>query len=297
MEQDTVDVGDKEGTGSEDISNLKDLGLSDPEARIYLTLVIQSHLTVTDISREAEVPMSKIYGVLAGLETGGWISVIPERPKKYGAIDPRTAIEHACRQAISRHEQSRDILLERLGPLFDQQTAGKQPPEFQVIHGSVNIVNRVREILGSPAGEILIHLAFVSPQAAKKVISLVEGNPGNVQVIIINEPDTLVQFSEISQNYPAIRLIEAPGSHTESIMFIYTDKEGLYCSLHDDEFVMALSIYDQGFLGMIRKFGEIAHPQLLTQTNGHDLHDTMFKAHKAMLTGSAKKLLKRRKSE
>lgn len=279
------------------IGSLMDLGLTEYEAKIYISLVTRSPLAVTDISREAEIPMSKIYGVLSRLETGGWINVVPERPKKFGATDPRVVIDLACRDAVDRLEQSRDILLIRLGALFDKQSEETNDPEFLVIHGNTNIIKRFKEVVASHPDGVMIHLAFASLKMAERVISLVKDMPGEPQIFIIIDHSSLSTFTNLLERYPGVRMIEAPEDHPdETILFVYAEESGMYCSIKNDEFVMALSIFDRGFLGMIRKFGEIAHPQMIAgMSDVPDIHTRMVNAHKNVFAGTVGKLKRHRK--
>jgi len=84
--------------------------------------------------------------------------------------------------------------------------------------------------------------------------------------MISSLPNLAAWFPGWLNDIRGIQLIESPGDHPdESILFVYAEEEGLYCSIKTDECIMALSILDQGFPEIIRKFGEIAHPQLFTE--------------------------------
>jgi len=273
------------------IDRLKELGLTEYEAKIYLTLVARSPLAVNDISVSSEVPMSKIYGVLGKLESGGWIGVTPERPKKYRATDPRITIDHACSRAIEKLESSRSMLLKNLSELYDKRRSDAEAPEFQVIHGNANILNRMKEIIGSEAGVITVVLAFVNLRTAERVYELIKEMPAHKYVIIINDKAALRAYSGLLAKAPYFSTIETHEKWIESVLFVYTEKRGLYCSIDGDDFRMALDIMDTGFLELMKKLFEASHGQTFTDLGAHGSHADKLTAHKATVKGTLDKLM------
>ena len=71
---------------------LRELGLTEYEARAYLALVAHGELTAREVSQASGVPYSKIYGVLEGLRERGWVGFKPGRPKLYFARPPSEAV-------------------------------------------------------------------------------------------------------------------------------------------------------------------------------------------------------------
>jgi sugar-specific transcriptional regulator TrmB len=75
------------------MANLRDLGLSEYEARVYRALLDTGPTTAKELSRASEVPMGRIYDVLASIETHSLArSQSASRPKKYVAVEPETAL-------------------------------------------------------------------------------------------------------------------------------------------------------------------------------------------------------------
>ncbi len=76
------------------MASLRDLGLSEYEARAYRALLNTGPTTAKDLSRASEVPMGRIYDVLNSLETQNIVrSQTASRPKKYVAVEPNTALD------------------------------------------------------------------------------------------------------------------------------------------------------------------------------------------------------------
>lgn len=240
---------------------LKELGLTEYEARIYFTLVARSPIAVNDISAEADVPMSKIYGVLSKLENGGWIGVVPERPKKYQATDPKVCVDLACSNAIDRLESTRRVLLDSLSELYEKRAADAVTPEFQVVHGTINILNHLKEILVQETGIVTVVIAFISLRTAGKVHEIIAGNTAEKRIIIINSKDELKAYGKLLGNMPGVTAIEADEKWIEGVLFVYTENRGIYCSVEGNEYRMALDIMDRGFLELIKMLFEMSHPE------------------------------------
>jgi sugar-specific transcriptional regulator TrmB len=76
------------------MASLRDLGLSEYEARVYRALLTDAPTTAKELSRTSEVPMGRIYDVLNSLEALNLVrSQTASRPKKYVAVEPSTALD------------------------------------------------------------------------------------------------------------------------------------------------------------------------------------------------------------
>jgi sugar-specific transcriptional regulator TrmB len=70
------------------IELLLDLGLTEYEARTLSTLFKLHEADAPNISRNAEIPKTRVYDVLEKLKTKGLVLEVYGRPKKYKVIDP-----------------------------------------------------------------------------------------------------------------------------------------------------------------------------------------------------------------
>ncbi|WP_458209614.1 TrmB family transcriptional regulator [Haladaptatus sp. NG-SE-30] len=95
--------------------SLRDLGLSEYEARAYRALLNTGPTTAKELSRASEVPMGRIYDVLNNLETQNLVrSQSASRPKKYIAVEPGTALDRLLDDKLdelsAKAEQYEDIV-------------------------------------------------------------------------------------------------------------------------------------------------------------------------------------------
>jgi len=85
------------------MANLRDLGLSEYEARAYRSLLRTGPTTAKELSQTSEVPMGRIYDVLNGLEQHRLVrSQVAGRPKKYVAVEPEVALDRLL--AVKKQE-------------------------------------------------------------------------------------------------------------------------------------------------------------------------------------------------
>lgn len=79
------------------VETLREFGLNDYEARTYSTLVFLGPSKAGEISRESNVPQSKIYEVLDLLVDRQLVEVLEGRPKEYKAVNPENALGNLVR--------------------------------------------------------------------------------------------------------------------------------------------------------------------------------------------------------
>lgn len=102
--------------------SLRDLGLSEYEARAYRSLLQTGPTTAKELSRASDVPMGRIYDVLNTIEQHNLVrSQSASRPKKYVAVEPATALDRLLddkkRELDERAEQYETIVEQLAGEL------------------------------------------------------------------------------------------------------------------------------------------------------------------------------------
>ncbi len=280
---------------TEAIERLKELGLTEYDAKVYYTLVAKSPLTAIDISREADVPMSKIYVVLSRLENGGWISVVPERPKQYRAVDPGITIDNACSQAASRLDDTKNLLQKSLKQTFDGRAGDVEASEFLVVHGTVNALNHLKEIVLSQKGGITVIAAFTSARTVERISDLIKDYSDAKRLYIIDLKDG-GQYAGLLQRVPYATVMEVGEKWHEGIVFLYTKGSGMYATVSGDDFKMALIIRDRGLLELMKTFVEDAHNNAIRlEPDSAESHAAKLAAHKAMAMEKLDKLVGKHK--
>jgi sugar-specific transcriptional regulator TrmB len=104
------------------MASLRDLGLSEYEARAYRALLRTGPTTAKELSRVSDVPMGRIYDVLNSIEQYNLArSQSASRPKKYVAVEGETALQRLLqdkkRELDEKEEQYEHIVSELSGQL------------------------------------------------------------------------------------------------------------------------------------------------------------------------------------
>ena len=112
---------------------LKDLGLTDAEARAYLELLRHGSLGAPALAEVIDVPRSSVYVVLRSLVDKGLVEGGAGYGSRFGAIAPGKALDLLFRQErelIDRREVLAGRLLPRLEELFQ---AGREESDEQLV--------------------------------------------------------------------------------------------------------------------------------------------------------------------
>lgn len=75
------------------VAHLQDAGLTQYQARAYVTLLHMGAVRVLPLSRTSGVPRNKLYHVLADLVKDGLVEVVQEEPLEYRALPLRPYLE------------------------------------------------------------------------------------------------------------------------------------------------------------------------------------------------------------
>lgn len=105
------------------MANLRDLGLSEYEARAYRALLQTGPTTAKELSQVSEVPMGRIYDVLNSIEQYNLVrSQTASRPKKYVAVEPSTALDRLLedkKRELAEKENQYEEIVEELTTTLD----------------------------------------------------------------------------------------------------------------------------------------------------------------------------------
>jgi HTH-type transcriptional regulator, sugar sensing transcriptional regulator len=181
---------------------LQDLGLTDYEMKAYISLLQHSGVQASEVSKESDVPVSKIYEVLGNLERKGWVESQHTRPSKYFPKSPSTALQALRLKMQAEFKSNEDELLEELMPLYEKKET-QERPDIWIVRGNYNILAKVRESISRCKKEILV----VIPPALNDVIDLVipvladmKAAGVNVRVLTSNDinQNTALQISSLA---------------------------------------------------------------------------------------------------
>lgn len=149
------------------MASLRDLGLSEYEARAYRALLSTGPTTAKELSQVSDVPMGRIYDVLNSIEQYNLVrSQSASRPKKYVAVEPETALnrllEDKRRELAEREAQYETVVDELVGSL--ETTERAQERFWTAAVGPDETADLLLERLAAAEERILMVASTFSPQ-------------------------------------------------------------------------------------------------------------------------------------
>lgn len=250
------------------MATLRDLGLSQYEARVYQSLLSTGPTTAKELSQASDVPMGRIYDVLNDLENTDIIrSQNTSRPKKYVAVEPATALDRLLEEKrssleaeLEQYQQAVDDLIDRL------EAAEPTEPFWTVAVGPENTIDLFEERLNAATNDIKMVASTPAPQfdldrlGDRIADALREAIDRDVTISVLVSPDILTAISDdVETRYR--RLIttydafEARIAHEPTTSFTLIDQSEVCIEVpnplaHDEAFAM-IALTDPDFAANI----------------------------------------------
>ena len=149
--------------------SMEKVGLTNYEIKSFVSLLKSGELTASDLSQKCGVPYSKIYEILGSLEEKGWIGSNDARPTKYFAKSPNTALQTTKQKAETDFSKNKKIILNDLSPIYEKSGVSERP-DIWVVTGTMNIVNKIFELIESCKKEVLIAIPKAGEELVKQAL-------------------------------------------------------------------------------------------------------------------------------
>lgn len=147
------------------ILDLKALGLTTHESKVFIALLSRPQLTASALCNETGIPDSKIYYALDGLLRKGMIIVQQGRPNTYEALHPKegiTNLKQKLEEEFSEKIEKANDLIIKLSPLYEKAERFEEIELAYVLRGLKNIINKMNELIGASRKEILAFIPDIS---------------------------------------------------------------------------------------------------------------------------------------
>lgn len=146
------------------IRKLLDLGLTEREAKLYLTLLEKKTFTALELQQIAKIPRTKIYEVLQKMMDRGICTQRSLGKKKiYEAVEPAVAFERIIKKSeaefLESIENKKEIvgsLVKTLIPIYDENKENFNPLEFiEIFKSKDQIQKKYIQMLQNTKKELL----------------------------------------------------------------------------------------------------------------------------------------------
>jgi len=136
---------------------LRELGLTDYEARAYAVLASTGPSTAGELSKLANVPYSRVYDILSKLERRGWVEVQAGRPSRYRSKAPAEVVKIVKSEQERKLKEVGEAVVKELEPIYSKKAEAKRP-DVWIIRGGNNLVTRIGEMLSRAEVEVLVSM-------------------------------------------------------------------------------------------------------------------------------------------
>jgi len=138
------------------VRKLMDHGLTEYQARVYLTLLDLGTATASQVPPMSKVPRTRIYSTMQQLHEKGLVQILPETPLRYKAVPFASYLRTLADDLRSRATQL-DAGLDSLAKEF--AISARQEPEsrgrFEAIYGRKNVRERLLKMYDSSTREVI----------------------------------------------------------------------------------------------------------------------------------------------
>lgn len=137
------------------LKKLQDLGLTEYQARVYLTLLDLGSATASQIPTLSRVPRTRIYVTMAQLHEKGLVNIIPERPLKY---EPIPISEYLTRRVVELRDGAKNMegnietFSDEFSVLGDKEP--EQKSRFEAIYGRRNFRDKLKEMYSAAEEDV-----------------------------------------------------------------------------------------------------------------------------------------------
>jgi sugar-specific transcriptional regulator TrmB len=145
---------------SKQLRNLLQLGLTEREAKVYLTLLTRRMLTALDIQEKVNIPRTKIYEVMQKLVNRGiCIEKRIGRYKFYEDVEPETSFRIILEQYQNELKKKKEVareLIHACTPLFKTGKERTTPMDFiEILKDNNSIHRKYVNVVESTRNELL----------------------------------------------------------------------------------------------------------------------------------------------
>ncbi len=252
------------------LRKMQNLGLTEYQARIYLTLLDLGEAIASQLPSLSRVPRTRIYSTMNQLHEKGLVEIIPEKPTKYVPVPIEAYIEKVAeRKRLEASELEMNVddysLEFAITPTVEVQKAGR----FEAIYGRRNVRERLSKMYDGAKKEILLVGTWASPtrlvrarlpwieEKSKEGLVLKYAFPvDSTTMDDVKVLEGLTDVRTIDMNLPIYFMVKdseelllchpIPNDevvHRGDDIAIWTDDEGIVAAMR----AIAESIWSQGF--------------------------------------------------
>ncbi|QLH75433.1 MAG: TrmB family transcriptional regulator [Methanomassiliicoccales archaeon] len=186
-----LDLGEIEREYRKIASVLRNIGMTEYEARLLVATVAKTHGSADELAELSMVPRTSAYKALQALEKKGLVFSTKGRPTIYHAVD----IEEMRRKYLSELNETFNKLNSIKGLLSEKGT----PELVYTIAGKARVMTKIGEMIDTAMKRIVISSPMMKEIRIEHGKRFSEAIKRGVEIIIISEP--MVKLPEATRVY------------------------------------------------------------------------------------------------
>ena len=237
------------------IDSLKNLGLSRYEAKAYIGLTKIITGNADEIAEISDLPRSRVYDILNGLEKKGFVSIQRQRPLKYEAVEPNVIFKKEKEELISELNKTE----QKLEEYYTNQISEIQAPVW-LIHYPENIIEKEMSLIKKAEKSLTMRIGFLLPGEGELMVKVMNNLSKNVKIRILANPeccvdDEKIDIVKIFENNKHTNLEIIPAELPLIKILICDGKElfGTFANLNK----VNNSVYSKTAIGVFNKYEDI----------------------------------------
>ncbi|MBR2557277.1 MAG: transcriptional regulator [Methanobrevibacter sp.] len=175
----------------ENITVLKGIGLTMYEAQAYVTLTSLIQSTASEIAEKSNIPRSKIYDVLKGLNEKNFIEIEDGRPLTYVVKSPVEVLGNKKEHINSEIDDA----ISRLTNIYENGMSQVQAPIWR-IYGVEKIINQEIEIIKKSKSSINMRIGFLFEGEGEALVKALK-NRRDLKINILASPTCYINDKKI----------------------------------------------------------------------------------------------------
>lgn len=178
---------------SEFLADLKRLGFTEYEARIYVQLLRQSPATAYEISKSTGVPRPNAYSALEALSQRSAVLPVSENPVRYVAADPQTFFNAVSRQTST--------LCRELGAKLAVLAPAANDQYVWTLWGDTAVHDRIEELIDGSRETLLIKAASDILRRHRKALQAAAERGVEMLIVLFGEDADEFRFNDRCRVY------------------------------------------------------------------------------------------------
>jgi len=142
-------------TDEQIINDLQTYGLTEDEARVFVTLIILGPSRASALAKKLGINRMKAYRTLKRLQRLGLVEAILKRPTEFVAIPPKKALDmliEAAKKKVQEMESKKKHVIENYKRISSTQIT--EEPRFRIIYGRRSVYNTLTKMFEESKEEI-----------------------------------------------------------------------------------------------------------------------------------------------